>query len=488
MSASSWVSIPSAVTRRLSDSASDNMHVGHETSINFENIDRQAVQARQVGEAGAEIIHRDRHLQILEREQQFARLVRIGDDRAFGQFGGQAMAANARIAQRFLKHRCDIVARHLDRRQVDVDADRQGLAEFRVPAAQRLRRFIGGPATERGDETALFRDRHELDRRDMAQFRVVPTRQRFKTGNFAGLEMDQRLIGQGQAAMGERIAQPALDREAALRFLEHAIAINLDLAGALGDLDRRLRLADDIIRIILQMRRQGAADGAIDADLQVGQADRRTQRLPDPLNYLKRVRQAIVQARKNGKIIAADAGQHIALTQAGFQPLGDRDQQFVTSHRAERFIHPAEAAEVDRDNAELGIVRPAAIGEPIVDFLAEAGAVGQRGQAVGKQLAPQILLHRPLAGAIDRGEEKLFGARAGGPQPSERAEKIFRAKLAIAADFETFRIAIRLGETSDARAPFGRCLGRCGRPFAMFPERLEERLIRFNNVYCIVFT
>ena len=169
---------------------------------------------------------------------------------------------------------------------------------------------------------------------------------------------------------------------------------------------------------------------------------------------MKSVRQAIVKTRKYSKVITADAGQHIALTQAGFQPLGNRDQQFVAGHGPQRFIHPAETAEIDGDDAELRCIGPGAIGQPIVDFLAKTGAVGQRGQAVGQQLTPQILFDRPFAGPVDRGEEIMFGTPLRGWQPAERTHKIFRPELAVAAQFETFRIAARLNEANDPFPPF----------------------------------
>src|SRR3546814_2029255 len=77
-------------------------------------------------------------------------------------------------------------------------------AEFRVPPAERLRRLIGRPAPQGGDQPAFLRHGDEFGGRDMAQFLVLPPRQRLETRDFPGLEVDERLVGQGQPALRQR--------------------------------------------------------------------------------------------------------------------------------------------------------------------------------------------------------------------------------------------------------------------------------------------
>ncbi len=315
----------------------------------------------------------------------------------------------------------------------------------------------------------------------MPQFRIVPAGERLEPRNLSGMEMDQRLIGQRQATLRQCVAQTALDRKAALRFLENTVAIYFDLAAAFGDLDRCLRLANDVIGVIAQAGGKGTADRAIHPDLQVAQPDRRTQRFLDPLDDVKSIRQAIVQTGEYRKIIAADPRQHIALPQAGFQSLGDRDQQFVASHRAKRFIDPAEPAKVDRDDAELGIFGPDRIGDPVVNLFAKAGAIGQRGQPVGQKFAAQILLDRPFAGTIGRGEQVKFGMVRIGRQAADGAHEIFRPQFAIAANFKTVCNVIRLNEFQDAIAPHGRGLADGPVLFLMLAKRLQETVIGFDH-------
>src|SRR3546814_270014 len=96
---------------------------------------------------------------------------------------------------------------------------------------------------------ASVRHGDEFGGRDMAQFLVLPPRQRLETRDFPGLEVDERLVGQGQPALRQRVAQPALDGEAPLRLLEHAVAIDFHLAAALGRSEEHTSELQSLMRI-----------------------------------------------------------------------------------------------------------------------------------------------------------------------------------------------------------------------------------------------
>ena len=67
-----------------------------------------------------------------------------------------------------------------------------------VPVGQRPRRGLERPAAELDDQARFLGDRDELARRDRAVAVMLPAGQRLEAGDLAGLELDQRLIGERQ--------------------------------------------------------------------------------------------------------------------------------------------------------------------------------------------------------------------------------------------------------------------------------------------------
>ena len=86
-----------------------------------------------------------------------------------------------------------------------------------VPVGERARRRLQRPAAELDDQPRFLGDRDELVGRDHPALVVGPARQRLEAGDAAGLELDQRLVGEGEAVGLDRAAQFGLHAEAAAR-------------------------------------------------------------------------------------------------------------------------------------------------------------------------------------------------------------------------------------------------------------------------------
>ena len=63
-----------------------------------------------------------------------------------------------------------------------------------------------------GDEVGAFRDAHEDVRRNAAEFRTVPARERFEGDGLAARDVENRLEGEGELSFQIRVAQASLDR------------------------------------------------------------------------------------------------------------------------------------------------------------------------------------------------------------------------------------------------------------------------------------
>src|SRR3546814_15144491 len=98
------------------------------------------------------------------------------------------------------------------------------------------------------------------------------------------------------------------------------------------------------------MARQRAANGAIDADLKIGEAARGGKGAVDALDNLQRVGKAIVKPCEHPEFIAAKAAQYVALTKAGLQPQRNGNVQFVATQGAQRFIEATDTTEINTQN------------------------------------------------------------------------------------------------------------------------------------------
>src|SRR3546814_5165402 len=99
------------------------------------------------------------------------------------------------------------------------------------------------------------------------------------------------------------------------------------------------------------------ANGAIDADLKIGEAARGGKGAVDALDNLQRVGKAIVKPCENPEFIAAKAAQYVALTKAGLQPPRNGDDQFVARDGAKRFIDATETRSEEHTSELQSLMR-----------------------------------------------------------------------------------------------------------------------------------
>ena len=183
------------------------VHIGHETAINFQDVDRKFLQIGKIRIAGAEIVHSQISVHCFQRIKDSPRPFGVVDKGAFGQLQCQPVARNLRTANRVFNGKDDIVALQLDCRQVDRNTQRQFAARALVPLRDSLRGAIQCPSAKRNNQSAFLRDRNELHRRNPATFGVLPPRQCLKPAQLPGVEIDQRLIMQVECPRRYRAAQ-----------------------------------------------------------------------------------------------------------------------------------------------------------------------------------------------------------------------------------------------------------------------------------------
>ena len=119
-----------------------------------------------------------------------------------------------------------------------------------VPLRQRLGGFVQGPSSQRNDQTGFFGHRDKFGGRHLPQFLVVPARKGFESRDFARLKMHERLVSEVKLPIGQRFAQTTFQGESPMCFLQNTWTIDFELSTPLGNLDRGLRLTNDVISIV----------------------------------------------------------------------------------------------------------------------------------------------------------------------------------------------------------------------------------------------
>ena len=172
----------------------------------------------------------------------------------------------------------------------DVDADDQAGTRGRAPPGREPGgRLPQHPAAERDDQAGLLGDRQELGRLDEA-VALRPAAERLEAGDPAGGGLHDRLVGDLEPALLDRLPQLGLHVQPAHHLLVHA-GVEDGLAPAavgLGAVHGDVGVAQDRLG-----RRVGAGerdpDAGVDVQLAVADHERRFERRADALGHERRL-------------------------------------------------------------------------------------------------------------------------------------------------------------------------------------------------------
>jgi hypothetical protein len=90
-----------------------------ERAVDLDLLDREAGEIRQAGIAGAEIVHGDRHAELIEASEGVKDRVGVLEDDAFGDLELQALGLEPGLGQHPTNQAIHILRFELRRRQVD---------------------------------------------------------------------------------------------------------------------------------------------------------------------------------------------------------------------------------------------------------------------------------------------------------------------------------------------------------------------------------
>ena len=223
---------------------------------------------------------------------------------------------------------------------------------------------------------------------------MLPAHQRLQALHALAARRDQRLVGDRQLVPGDRRAQVVLDRLAEVQLLLHrlveegeavAALVLGPVQGEIGRLGQRLGG-----RSILRAKRHAEGDG--DEHLRRAEIEGRDHRVVDAMRHGSALHGILDVEEHQGELVAAEAGEAVALTDHAADALGDAGDQPVARAMAGAVVDALEMVDVDGDERERRL--RAALRHGVVEHLLEEQAVRQVRQRIDAGLVDHLGLAR----------------------------------------------------------------------------------------------
>ena len=287
------------------------------------------------------------------------RPLRIGHDRAFGDFQDELAAGDAVRG----KQRGDVVG-ELRIEQApggEVDRDRQRHTGL-LPDVDLPDGFGKHQIGEGADHAGALGVRDELVRHQQPALRVLPAHERFEAGELAGLHVELGLVVQDELArVGEGGAQLGDQRQAERAVVvEHPVVHRQPQMRLLRDVHGDIRVLQQGLEIGAVLRRDGDADAGLDVEAGSLEHERSGEFGPDAPAQRLRVHRIGNVRQQDDELVTAEPGDAVALAHDGGQPRADLLQQQVAMVMAESVVDLLEPVEVEEQQRHppAGTVRP----------------------------------------------------------------------------------------------------------------------------------
>lgn len=370
--------------------------VGHavdEVLVDLDGVGGQPFQIAQRGVARSEVVDGDTHADALEGAEHLDAGLGIEHRGAFGDFQFQAGRRQVAAADdgRDLAQQVRIL--ELTRGEIDCHAQIESLVE---PCLGLRAGGFQYPFPQRQDEPRLLGDRNELGGMVLDAVGIAPAQQGFGAEDPARFQVDDRLVVEPELLFDQRVAhfrferQPLLQPFAQPRFKAGKAAA----AQALRLVHGRVGVLEQCLAVGAVVREEGQADAAGHFQSMLGHLERRLEHHDQALR-----RPGGGGGRAVGKndqeLVAAQARQHVVMTQRGGRPFADFGQELVADAVPERVVDVLEAIEIEKHDRERSA---AFLGGPylVLQKLFRACAVGEPRQRIAPGLAQEFVAVLPL--------------------------------------------------------------------------------------------
>jgi len=332
--------------------------IAHERLVDLELVHREAVQIRERGVAGAEVVHRDAHAEGGELVQRADGVRGAVHDRRLGDLELEAARREPGLHQDRLDRLHDVLLPELARREVHRDLH-PGVAQVE-PGPTLAAGLLQRPQPDRHDEPALLRDRDEFRGRDHPLL-VVPAQQRLRAEEAPGLERDDGLEVQHEFMAFQGAPQLQLQLRVPLGARGHVVREALEVVAplALGVVHGEIGVAQQRVGVLVVHRIDRQADARREVELvarHLGALGHRCEQALRDLRDFVEVGHALEQ---HGELVVAQSRQGIDAAQARLQAARRLGEDEVAHRLPERVVDLLEIVEVEDHHREQA---PAAVG------------------------------------------------------------------------------------------------------------------------------
>jgi serine/threonine-protein kinase len=405
------------------------VRVAHEGLVDLERADRELLQRRERGIAGAEVVDREvqaHRAQLFEKPDHSAGL---GHEGGLGDLELEVGRSDPGVVEHGAVAGEEFRLAELLERKVDRDA--AGPRHLLLPGAVVAADALQHPLADLLDQVRFFRERDELRGRDVAVVREPPSHQRLAADHPPVAQVHLRLVEDHELVALHRAAELALhhqplDRGRAHLAREEAVAV---AAVLLGVVHRRVRVADQVDDVVGIPRAQRDADAAGDVQLVLVELERPpefVEQLPgegaDHRPVVGRRREIL---HEQGKFVAGEPAQHGVPGELPVHALGQDLERTVAGRVAEGVVDLLEAVEVEVDQRELPL-RPPRARDGLLQRVLELEPVRHLGQRVVAREVADAPLGALALGDVAGDEDAALEARVVGRHHRARERDRYR--------------------------------------------------------------
>ena len=249
------------------------------------------------------------------------------------------------------------------------------------------------PAVELLPQSDRLRDAEKRAGQNDAVSRAAPAYERFEAGAAVLPQIDAGLIEQLELVPLERRAQVALEAASLRGFRLHLGREQAELAPTffLGAIEREVGCFDQRFRRCAMLGKQGDASARREQHGLAAQLERPRQSVEQLARQYDGGARVADRGLHDGKLVAAEPGNHIAGAKAVAQPFAHRAQQPVADQVTERIVDPLEAVQVQQQHGDLALIAPR-LPQRVLQMILEQGAVRQIGQRIVLRQVAGLLL------------------------------------------------------------------------------------------------
>lgn len=184
-------------------------------------------------------------------------------------------------------------------------------AELPLPFCHLLTRFSQHDLADLTDHAGVFCHRDELRRADRPARGMLPSGERFEADERSGPERNDRLVGDRQLVVVDRVAEIRLELQPIHRALAHGRVEKLDRrrAVSLRTAQGNRGVLQKVFRTVVARGADGDADGGRHEDLPSLNIERRAQRRPQALRHSNGVAGVADVVQQHREFVSAESGQ-----------------------------------------------------------------------------------------------------------------------------------------------------------------------------------